>query len=314
MTAWFSPGWHTLTPFWKHRMGVNHYRQCSAQDRRGTCPPELAVGDGKCLVHLSPLLPLHETSNWTRPSQPWGSPVFTDLSSSAWRTFPSYCEVKKETLTRVMCCWDSQPCTTWNGDNSYKCSEFVHSTGTVTGTAAKGPGAHRLRDRQTDSKHTHIITNLVLPTRGLWESSRGPWRDGIRQPRRTRLELRLRGMGLVSAMGFHLWPGVEGTGKHSYGGRRPTRCDSKKPETGDNDREREAGWCADRPLQRHSGQWWEVRFGGDGICGGETTLRSQTTCWSVWMWFCSSEFDPPSLFTTKIYIQKSRQTEPKAER
>lgn len=122
MTAWFSPGWHTLTPFWKHRTGINHYRQCSAQDKRGTCTPELAAGDGKCPVHLSPLLPLHETSNWTRPSQPWGSPVFTGLSSSAWQTFPSYCEVKKETLTRVMCCWDGQPCTTWNGDNSHKCS------------------------------------------------------------------------------------------------------------------------------------------------------------------------------------------------
>lgn len=81
-------------------------------------------------------------------------------------------------------------------------------------------------------------------------------------------------MGLVSAVGFYLGQGGEGTGKQSYGGSRPTRCDSKKPKTGDNDPECKAGWCADRPLQRDLGRWGEVRFGGDGICGGGRPHRA----------------------------------------
>lgn len=48
--------------------------------------------------------------------------------------------------------------------------------------------------------------------------------------------------------------------------------------------------------------WWpEVRFVGRG---------HQRRCWGVWMGLCPSEFDPPWLFTTKIYIQNQSKWNP----
>lgn len=86
-------------------------------------------------------------------------------------------------------------------------------------------------------------------------------------------------MGLVSAVGFYLWPGVEGTGKHSYGGEGPLGVTAKRPKqetTPENIRQAgvQTGHCRG------------TRFDGEeldvgvlvSVCGRETTLRSQTTC------------------------------------